>query len=134
MFSISATRFLNIKSREHFAEQELFVRNCKNSGLRHKNCEVCCYPKCKCTCQEPDDSIQGGVYSLVDNFCEHIGTKAANYIIYNWNKVVPNLLEQTICEPSTINYQPSTHNHEVRASALNHQLSTINYQQSTHSA
>lgn len=91
--------FLNSQSREHFAEQRNFVDLCKDSGLRHKNCKVCCYPSCKCICTKPDDSVQGSLFSIIDSYCEYLGKRAADYVLYSWCKILPGYLETALASP-----------------------------------
>lgn len=75
----SLIRFLNIKSREHFIEQEEFVRMSKDSGARHESCDVCCWPKVRCCCPAapPDDSVQGAVYGKFDSACDYVALNLA---------------------------------------------------------
>jgi len=91
--------FLNKQSKAHFIEQKQFVDLCKDSGLRHKNCKVCCYPSCKCICTKPDDSVQGGFFSIIDSYCEYLGKKAADYILYSWCKILPGYFENLFMSP-----------------------------------
>lgn len=92
-------RFLNEESQRHFEQQRKFVDGCKNAGLRHVNCKKCFYPKAKCICPPADDSVQGGVFSIIDDFCASLGKKMADYLIYSWNRAIPNTIERTLYAP-----------------------------------
>ena len=90
---------MNEESQRHFEQQRKFVDGCKNAGLRHVNCKKCFYPKAKCICPPADDSVQGGVFSIIDDFCASLGKKMADYLIYSWNRAIPNTIERTLYTP-----------------------------------
>lgn len=93
--------FLNEKSKKHFLEQRKFVDAFKENGKRHKNCKVCFYPTVKCKCPlVPDDNVQGGFFSMVDEICTQVGTKSADYVLHTWGKILPGYIESKLLGPT----------------------------------